>query len=272
MDGSIFLLNNAEYRRHHGHRGGYYYPYSYYAYPAGHYYDDYYPIRYYDGYGQYRPYCGYTYTSVYYPQPYTHRYYETNVVYVDSGEDVADVYEGPPDPPRVEYSHMPDGDFLPLTAQEDDSMVGSGNVAFAAGDYEAARQHYIQAMFADERDGHAKLLYAMASFAMRDYELAGTALRRALITTPRLLEYPVDVRGLYTHVDLYEVQLDALVHYVATHPDDGDAQLLLGYVHYATDAPERALRVLDRLTTADPTDDLAAVLAESIVRVTRIRQ
>ncbi len=272
VDGSIYLLNNQEYRRHHGHRGRYYYPHSYYTYPTGHYYDDYYPTRYYGGYGHYRPYCGYSYSSVYYPQPYEHRYYETNVVYVDDSDDVGEVYDGPPAQAQVEYSHMPNSDYLPLTSQADDSLVGQGNVAFAAGDYEAARQEYIQAMFADERDGHAKLLYATASFAMGDYGLAGTALRRALITTPRLLEYPVDVRALYSHVDLWTAQLDALIHHVVMHPLDYDAQLLLGYLHYATDSPQRALQVLDRLTSADPTDDLAAVLAESILRVTRTRQ
>ncbi len=149
------------------------------------------------------------------------------------------------------------------------SFVTQGNAAFSAGDYDEARRLYIRATLADERDAYAKLLYAVANFALGDYEVAAGALHRALLTAADLMEYPVDVRALYGDALLFESHLHALARYTEGHRADREARLLQGYLHFATGAPQRALDILTPLVEGDATDDVAAMLKDSVVRVIR---
>ena len=127
-------------------------------------------------------------------------------------------------------------------------------------------------MLADERDGYAKFLYALANFSLGDYDVAGMAIRRALLTTPELIEYPVDARGLYPDPLVLEAQIGQLNHFVVDHPADRSATLLLGYVLYATGQPGRAILTLGPLTATDPNDNLSALLRDAVLRVSRNRK
>ncbi len=268
----------------HGLRGALYYNGNHrrygqgygYGYGRGHYYGHYRPISYY-GYNYYEPLYGYTYLSAYYPDPFAYRFQNTEVYYVDriveqpavpaapaaTAVDVGPTSVGPPAPAAT---------YQALTEPGDDTLIGQGNAAFLAGRYDEARRSYVSAMLADERDGYAKFLYALANFAMRDYEVAGIALQRALLTTPALIEYPVDVRGLYEPPFLFEAQLKHLSGFVERHTDHRGALLLLGYLHYASGQAERALVIVTALSESDTDDSVAAVLRDAIVRVGRGRQ
>ncbi len=109
----------------------------------------------------------------------------------------------------------------------------------------------------------------MANYAAGDYDVAAMALERALLTTPDLLEHPVDVRSLSPHLVLWETHLEELVRYAAKHPSKRRARLLLGYLQYAAGDGERALSVLGPLADSDPGDDMAALLRDVVLRVTR---
>ncbi len=267
LSGALYYNGN-----HRGNRRGYGYGYGH-GYGRGSYYGHYRPISYY-GYNYYEPLYGYTYLSAYYPNPYAYRFQYTDVYYVDS---VVEHHEIPATPAATAVdvtpaSPAPAATYQALTEPGDDTLIGQGNAAFMAGRYDEARRSYVSAMLADERDGYAKFLYALANFAMRDYEVAGMALHRALLTTPALLEYPVDVRSLYEPPILFETQLTDLNRFVNSHAKHRGALLLLGYLHYASGQAERALAIVTGLSESDTNDSVAAVLRDAIVRVGRAKQ
>jgi tetratricopeptide (TPR) repeat protein len=241
---------------------------DYYGY--GHYYRNYRPIAYY-GYDYYRPYYGYTYASIYYPYPYVYRFYDRDVYYVDQIVEQQNVYDAPA-ASRVDTTQDPPAQtstYPVLTQPGDTTLIGQGNGAFTAGRYDEARRFYVSAMLSDERDGYAKFLYALANLALRDYAVAATAMRRALLTTPALIDYPVDVRSLYEDQAVFEAQLGDLTRHVAGHADDRGALLLLGYFQYVAGRPEQALTILDKLAADDPDDTVAALLRDAVLRATR---
>lgn len=247
-----------------GHRDGHR------RYGRGHYYYQYRPFRYY-GCGYRRPYCGYTYTSVYYTAPYFYPFYATDVYYVDTTVGGDSIYSPSPGASVAEgeVQSTPETTYQVLTDPGDLTLIGQGNTAFLAGRYDQARRLYASAMLADERDGYAKLLYAMANFAIGDYAVSGMALRRALLTTPELIDYPVDVRSLYEAPAPFNAQLETLIRYVADHPQYPSALLLLGYIEYAAGAPERAVAIMEQLTAADPDDSVAALVRDAALRAGR---
>lgn len=235
----------------------------------GHYYDHYRPYHH-DAYYPV-PYYGYSYASAYYPEPYVCKDYETEVVvYVEresSEPIVADVNPATPqDPAYVSDATASNKKAPTLTDPNDTTLVGRGNAAFLEGRYGDARLQYISAVLADERDGHAKFLYAVANFAHEDYAVAGIALRRALLTTPTLMDYPVDVRPLYPDEKVLLGQMNKLAQYVQARPNDDSTKLLLGYLLYAVGKPTAALTMLNPLAQAGKDDSLAVLLRDSVVR------
>ncbi|MGB2988277.1 MAG: hypothetical protein WBE26_20600 [Phycisphaerae bacterium] len=248
-------------RRHHR---------QHHYYRDSHYYFGYRPIRYF-GRRYYEPWYGYSYISAYRPTPHVYRFYDTDVYYIDqvygaggaydaAGATGVEVLEGPPTP----------GEALPaLTEPGDATLIGQGNTAFMVGRYDEAHRLYASAMLAEERDGYAKFLYSLANFAMKDYEVAAMAIRRALLTTPELIDYPVDVRRLYSHASAFETQMDDLRRFVRDHPGDRGSRLLLGYLHYAGGEPGRALPILSDLAVSDANDGAATLLHDAVVRIVR---
>ena len=260
LRGAIHLNRRHDWRR----------PRCYYG--PSRYFDGYRPIRYY-GCRHYEPWHGYTYATAYYNTPWVHRFYET-VVYVEQPTERVEVYETPPPAAvaGVEEAAPPSAAvYAPLTEPADGTLVGRGNAAFVTGQYDEARRFYVSAMLADERDGYAKFLYALANFAMGDYDVAVMAIRRALLTTADLIDYPVDVRVLYSRPLLFETQRDKLIRYVDQHPEDRGALLLLGYLHYAGGEPGRAMVVLDRLVGIGPDDNVVSLLRDAVLKVIRDR-
>ena len=118
-------------------------------------------------------------------------------------------------------------------------------------------------MLSDERDGYAKLLYSMASFATGDYDVASVALRRALLTTDLLIDRPLDLRTLYKDLHQFDVQVDRLKHYVANHPKNRESRFLLGYINYATGRQEPAVVIFGSLTMEDQSDLLVNKLLKA---------
>lgn len=262
---------------HHGSFGGHhYYSAAYHHYPYTAYYHHYRPIYYSDPY--YAPFYGYSYRSLYYERPYIYRPYASDDYYDEGGyyddravsgyaydvsvEGAASVAQAIP--PQAE----PLGPYPTLPGAQDQSLVSQGSTAFATGRFDEARGFFARAMLADERDGHPKLLYAIANFALGDYEVAATALRRALLTTNTLLEFPPDVRAFYGDMSLWDAQLSGLVAYVDAHRTQRSEQLLLSYLYFATGDTGRALVHLAPIAQSDPTDDVAALLLDALTKHT----
>lgn len=255
--GILYRGNNDHYRGGYG--GHHYYPFH------DDYYTDYHSIAYH--YPFYRPTYGYTYSSVYYADPYTYCF-----GYADPYlSDPAAYWEAPYGPPDVVAvgPPAPVTQYQGLTAPGDDTLVGRGNAAYRAGRFDEARRLYVSAMLTDERDGHAKLLYAIANLAVGDYSVAGTALRRALLTTESLVEYPPDLRGLYPDVSVLARHESALKRYVFANPSDRASRVLLGYLLFSSGDPGGAAVVFENLAREDSDDDLAALLRDAARRMRR---
>jgi hypothetical protein len=253
--------------RHHGSRRIYGSAYG------GFYNRDYSPIYGY-GLGYRYPYYGYSYSSLYYPSSYIYRFADRDIYYADQIVETQVVYQGPPAaqavaPSSTTVAPVEQETYQSLIEPGESTLIGQGNQAYLAGRYDDARRSYATAMLADERDGYVKFLYALANFALQDYEVGGMAIRRALLTTPELIEYPVDIRGLYRDPAIMGQQIARLVRFVDTHPTNNGAQLLLGYVLFAAGKPEQAMVTMEILSASNMDDNLAALLRDAIVRVSR---
>jgi tetratricopeptide (TPR) repeat protein len=188
-----------------------------------------------------------------------------------------EAYPAPADQTRDSTMAPDEGEaqkYENLAAPGENTLIGRGNAAFAAGQYDEARHFYISVVMADERDGYAKFLYALSNFAAGDYGVAGLSLRRALLTTPALVEYPPDARALYPDPAVLMSQLDGLSGTVAAgamKPDvaQSDAVLLLGYLQFAIGEPQRASETLAGLVHSDPDDTAAAMVRDAALRASK---
>jgi cytochrome c-type biogenesis protein CcmH/NrfG len=152
------------------------------------------------------------------------------------------------------------------------AAVGEGNDSFAAGRYGDARRAYVRAVLLDENDGTAKFLYGLATFAEGDFGVAATAVRRALATTPDLIDYPFNIVALYGDEVRFNEQVGALSRYVGANPENLDAVLLLGYLQFASGGAAKAQLVFAALADADPTDSLVIFLRDAATRAMQAGQ
>jgi len=264
----------GQYDRHDPSRY-HYRPYGH-SYRPGHYYHGY-RSCYYPGYAYSSPFFGYSYSTVYLADPYVVRVYdrtEPTVYYDDSPSAYRistseTVTQAPPLPASPAGQQMPSEDYQQLPSAPQNTIVVEGNAAFAAGRYEDARRSFIRAVLADERDGYAKVLYAWASFALGDFDVAAAALRRALLTTSDLITYPMDLRTLYSDPAPLSGQIDALFRFNAEHPANRESGLLLGYLFYSIGEADRAASILNGLADSDRTDTMMALIRDSAVRAAR---
>ncbi len=287
LSGAVYRHPRRDRHHHDGH-----YPY----YGVNHYYHNYPVVGVHNRYYQTVPYYGYSYYSVYDDEPVYYRLHSPSIVYieretryveVESDPDVVVIYEegelGPPTPastlppgsvsPTDDVSGVQGAEAEPYHVLDDStrSVIQEGTTAFTAGDYPTAQRLFLEAVMADERDGYAKLLHALASFARGDYELAGLTTRRALHTSEVLIYQPPDLRTLYADVEMFQAHLDALRVYVRHHRSEGNAKFLLGYVHYATANPEDAARLFGELSSTDENDDLAKRMYETASSVEKAK-
>ncbi len=259
MDGVVGRYGSAYGR--YGHR----FRPPYYSY--GHYYNSY-PSIYYPGCRYYSPFYGYSYASVYLSQPYVVQAYDDTPAYVVPTyiQPVETTYPSPGAPPPAAAPPAMAESYQPLTPPQAASPVSEGNAAFTAGRYDEARDLYVRAVFSDERDGYAKVLYAWSNFALGDYDVAAAAIRRALLTTSDLVTYPMDVRTLYSDLAALDRQTDALLRFLADHPDHREAQLVWGYLLYSIGQADRAASAFNGLAGADTNDTIVLKLRDAAVK------
>lgn len=274
VQGALIYRNNNDHYYGHGYN-------RYYG--SGHYYNHYSPFdNHHYGYDPYYSHQGYYYSSLYYHRPVVYRFYDPQYFYVDDDIDYVNeitIINNTVDsgPYRTSGTSAVMGPPMPTTvinnanddyAVIDDPMkahpVERGGVAFANGDYKQAKSFFAQAMLSDERDGYAKLLYAVSGFAMGEYDLASIALRRALMTTDLLIDRPLDVRNLYKDLHQYDMQMDRLKRYVADHLKDRETRFLLGYLNYATGRQEPAVAIFGALSIENQEDLLSAKLLKAV--------
>ena len=241
------------------------------------------------GYGRYASYglASHWYPSYssypiysYYPHPRTHVYQTYNTydygdsrptrindadLYYDeayAAGDNANVGTTWYEPDRTETIALPSEAVVRAPASPGDYFLDEGLAAFRRGEYAVARDAFVRAVFTDEQNGYAKVLYGYANFATGDHAMASMAIRRALITTPELIDQPVDIYDLYRANDRLESHMVRLANHVDAHPADHEALFVLAYVHLAAGDVATAALEFGGLLEQFPTDDAARVLRE----------
>src|SRR5204863_5387115 len=89
-------------------------------------------------------------------------------------------------------------------------------------------QFYAKAVEFAPDQGALYLVLSDALFAAGDYHYGAYAVRRAFELDSALIETSVDKHAFYSDPALFDQQLAVLERYLAQHPDDRDARLVLG--------------------------------------------
>jgi hypothetical protein len=196
----------------------------------------------------YSDYCFYQpATTVVYTQP--------EVVYVEPpAESVGEaVVPAPPAEP---------GQIAPPVAESPLSIAAQrylelGDRAFREGRYTDAVQFYAKSVEFAPDQAALYLVLSDALFASGDYHYGAYAVRRALELDPTLVESQIDKHDFYPDPKQFDAQLAALEAYVAGHPNDRDARLVLALNYlFSARAPDAA-RVIESATPAMSEDQAA---------------
>jgi len=282
----------------YGHRGHYpyrgpsncHYGYRPYCYPRSCY--PYYGFTPWYGYGYGLGFgFGYSYSSAYLADPYVSYVYAAPeyvtsypateyVEYAAPAAEVAPTVFDPVPTPQAQYVQpsAPAGEgagasqTLDAAGEKQIAVVMEGNAAFTAGRFEDARAAYAKAVMNDERDGYAKVLYGWSNFALGNYDVAADSIRQALMTTPDLVNYPQDVRTLYSDRAVLDRQSEDLLRFMSNNPGDGQARFLWGYLLYSIGEAESASGTFRSMADADPSDTLLSSLRDAAVRNSRTQQ
>ncbi len=291
--------NRGHYPYHghgHGHHGHGYYGYRPHCYPHSAYpYYGFYPWY---GYGYGLGFgFGYTYSSAYLADPYvSYVYTEPEYVtsypateysypateYVEYAAPTVQVAPTIVEPVPIQQTQpaqpapppVPAGESAgaPQTFQASENQIAvvmEGNSAFTAGRFEDARAAYAKAVMNDDRDGYAKVLYGWSNFAIGNYEVAAASIRQALMTTPDLVNYPQDLRTLYSDQAVLDRQSEGLLRFLSDNPSHSEGRFLWGYLLYSIGQAESASVTFRSMTDANPSDALMSSLRDAAVRNSR---
>ncbi|MEQ1895072.1 MAG: tetratricopeptide repeat protein, partial [Planctomycetota bacterium] len=217
------------------------------------------------------------YFSWYYPywwwcsRPYTSSYYaywpvttviysdEPDVIYIEResapadepvGEAVVAAPAQPGQAPSVPSADSP----LSIAAQR---YLELGDRAFREGRYADAVQFYAKAVEFAPDQGALYLVLADALFAAGDYHYGAYAVRRALELDPALVESNIDKHGFYPDPAQFDAQLTQLEQFLAEHPSDRDARLVLALNYLFGGRAREAARTIDSAVTAMAEDAAA---------------
>jgi len=136
----------------------------------------------------------------------------------------------------------PVGSPLSIAAQR---YLELGDRAFREGRYTDAVQFYAKAVEFAPDQGALYLVLADALFAAGDYHYGAYAIRRALELDPSLVDSTVDKHSFYPDPAIFDQQLDLLERYLADHPSDRDARLVLALNYLFASRPKDAVRTLE---------------------------
>lgn len=142
----------------------------------------------------------------------------------------------------------------PRTAQaerkpnpERDALLDDADQQFVRGLYPQAALLYQKALKLDENDAIARFAVAHSLFALGVYKTAGQNVRLGLDKYPDWGLVNLELVKFYKNEATFFNQLVALKKYVADHPDDRDATLLLGYCYYFSGSRKDGLAVFKAL-------------------------
>jgi tetratricopeptide (TPR) repeat protein len=187
-------------------------------------------------------------------------YYPTIVRYVPQEPIVQTIYV-----PSTGGENVPGpGAGTPLSQFE--MHLRLGDYHFRKGEYAQASEEYKAAIVLEPENAAARYALADAVFALGDYHLAAYSLRRAIEIDPSWLDRRFDKRTYYGIPGDFDRQLRALEAYLADHPYDEAALLILGYNRFRSLDPMRAAADLERLLGVRTDDPVAKAILEATRR------
>jgi hypothetical protein len=190
--------------------------------------------------------------------------YVTSSVTIDSGAPDATMAS-------TTVGAVSDSAELPASDSEDGTLaiaekqVELGDYYFREGRYDEAAESWLRALGYVPDDASLHFVIADALFALGDYHYAAFMVRRALELQPELARVEIDKRGFYGDPSAFDEQLATVRAYLAEHPDDASAHLILGYSLLFSDQSAAAHAPFARVLELDPEDHAARLLIGSTV-------
>jgi hypothetical protein len=180
---------------------------------------------------------------------------EPEVIYVEresapANEPVGEAVVAAPSQPAAAAAESP----LSIAAQR---YLELGDRAFREGRYADAVQFYAKAVEFAPDQGALYLVLADALFAAGDYHYGAYAVRRALELDPALVESNVDKHAFYPDPAQFDAQLVRLELFLAEHPTDRDARLVLALNYLLGGRARDAARTIDSAVSAMAEDAAA---------------
>lgn len=204
------------------------------------------------------------------PVLYMSNYYSTGVA--QQFDDLQDWGDGPENDrndgaaadvrPPANMAEAPAEDRKPerkragarISPEKLQDLMREGVELFEAGKYSDAASKFLRVTLADRQNVDATLAYAAARFATGDYQISALAVRRAVRRMPEVVDSAFDIRGRYGDLHDFEVHLARLEQFLADHPDDEDAWMVLGFVRHFSGQRQLAAETFQRLTAMDGAD------------------
>lgn len=145
-----------------------------------------------------------------------------------------------------------------------EELLTAGVAAFGAGEYDDAFDRLRRGCLLAKDSGLARHTFAIAQFALGDYQGAASSLRRAVELTPELPRMGLELAPLYapTSRDLTDQRL-ALESHARLFPADRDAALLLAWIAAACGETAVARERFAALVATDPEDAVARAYLEA---------
>ena len=133
---------------------------------------------------------------------------------------------------------------------------------FRAADYAGALALVDGVIRVQPSDAAAHELRGLILFAMEDYSLAAATVHSVLAVGPGW-DWTT-LSSLYSNIQIYTTQLEALENYVNLHPRQADARFLLAYHYMTAGHTDAAKEQLEGVVALLPSDDLAANLLRMV--------
>jgi hypothetical protein len=161
----------------------------------------------------------------------------------------------------------PEGGAAALLDRGPDTLSRAANQHLAQGDqafrerrYADAVHYYAKAIEYRPNEGVMYLVLADALLATGDYHYGAFALRRALELDPTLASSEIDKHEFYSFPAEFDEQLQLLERFLADHPADADARLLLAANYLFGRKPALAVDLLESGASANVRNEAAGKL------------
>lgn len=146
-----------------------------------------------------------------------------------------------------------------------EALLTSGVDALRRGDFPRAFDELRRGSLLAKDSGLARHTFAVAQFALGDYDGAAASLRRAVEAMPELPKLGLDIAALYEPAsrDLADQRL-ALESHARLRPADRNAALVAAWIALGCGETERARAGFAALLESDPRDLVARAYLESL--------